>query len=102
MQVQFWPQSDQPHVIHLNDSSVSATAQELHLSALRLQNGATYKVEVFAINGAKMTAAEESQGVTIDTTPPVVPKVILFSDMFLSVFVTIVILLSEICFVGVF
>ena len=76
MQVQFWPQSDQPHVIHLNDSS--ATAKELHLSALRLQNGATYNVEVFAINGAKMTAAEESQGVTIDTTPPVVPKVILF------------------------
>lgn len=76
-QVQFWPESDQPHVIHPNDSSLAERVQELHLSALRLQHGATYSIEVFAINRAKMAAAEESQGVTIDTTPPVVWKVIL-------------------------
>ena len=66
----FWPELSDFHPISLNVTS--PTEEQLRLSGLRLQNGASYNVKVTAINRAKMATAEESVGVTVDTTPPVV------------------------------
>ena len=66
----FWPELSDFHPIRLNVTS--STEEQLHLDGLSLQNGAAYSVKVTAINRAKMATAEESEGVTVDTTPPVV------------------------------
>ncbi|KAK7493737.1 hypothetical protein BaRGS_00015066 [Batillaria attramentaria] len=70
----FWPVTDDNHVIRLNATSPPAT--ELHLDGVKLQNGAAYSLKVTALNRAKMATSEESEGVTIDTTPPVILEVI--------------------------
>ena len=69
----FWPELTDFHPIHLNVTS--STEEELYLHGLTLQSGASYNVKVTAINRAKMATAEESEGVTVDTTPPVVLQV---------------------------
>ena len=70
----FWPELTDYYRIHLN--LTSDTTEELRLEGLSLRNGAAYSVKVTAMNRAKMATAEESDGVTIDTTPPVVLQVI--------------------------
>lgn len=75
-QTKFWPEAENAHVIRpTNSSPSSTTVNELHLSALGLQNGATYTVKVTAINVARMATVGESEGTTIDTTPPIVRNV---------------------------
>lgn len=49
--------------------------EELHLDGIILQNGALYALQVTAVNRAKMATSEESKGVMVDTTPPVVLRV---------------------------
>ncbi|KAK7113965.1 hypothetical protein V1264_000110 [Littorina saxatilis] len=71
----FWPLggTDQ-HVVKLGQSTWNST-QSLVLPGLSLVNGATYSVKVTAVNWASMAAVEESKGVTVDTTPPVIEQV---------------------------
>ena len=72
----FWPAgSVDHHSLKLSPTS-SNSSQSLHLQGLTLTNGATYTLKVTAINGANMAAVEESSGVTVDTTPPVIEQVL--------------------------
>ena len=60
-------------------------------SGLNLQQGDTYFVTVVACNGARRCSAAYSDGVTIDTTPPVMEYVrdgIMGPDMDFQVIVT--------------
>ena len=64
----FWPGGDEPHVVALNETS--ATSGDLGLGGLWLKNGGQYRLRVTALNRANMATAEESNPVTVDTTPP--------------------------------
>ncbi|XP_070206105.1 uncharacterized protein [Littorina saxatilis] len=70
-----WPELSDFHPISLNVTS--SPSQQLHLPGLSLQNGAAYNLKVTAVNRAKMATAEESEAVTVDTTPPDILKVLL-------------------------
>ncbi|KAK7496755.1 hypothetical protein BaRGS_00011964, partial [Batillaria attramentaria] len=69
----FWPAVTDFYSIRLN--TTSSSHGELHLDGLSLENGAEYSLAVTALNRAKMATAEESNGVTVDTTPPRILKV---------------------------
>jgi hypothetical protein len=51
------------------------TARDVTVDHLSLINGAKYTVHVTAHNGALMPTIQESEGIVIDTTPPVIKKV---------------------------
>ncbi|KAK7496780.1 hypothetical protein BaRGS_00011989, partial [Batillaria attramentaria] len=70
---QFWPEDADSYVIYLN--STSPTYGDIHLHNLQLENGAAYSLIVTAVNHAKMATTEQSESVTVDTTPPDVLRV---------------------------
>ena len=70
----FWPGSVDFHVVSLN--ATSGTSGELSLEGLRLKNGGRYRLRVTALNRANMATAEESNSVTVDTTPPEILQVL--------------------------
>lgn len=70
----FWPTLNSFHTIPVNMTS-DTREEELHLDGIILQNGALYALQVTAVNRAKMATSEESKGVMVDTTPPVVLRV---------------------------
>ena len=73
----FWPTGSEDHRIVKLSPPSSNSSQSLELLGLSLTNGATYTLTVTAINRASMAAVEESSGVTVDTTPPVVQQVLI-------------------------
>lgn len=66
----FWPAQTDYYLIRLNGTS--STAEQLRLAGQRLQNGGAYSVKVTAMNRARLSRAEESESVTVDTTAPVI------------------------------
>lgn len=69
----FWPTND-----NFNSSkplSPYVTKTEVTLSNLNMNDGALYTLHVTAINGALLSTAHETDGVTIDTTAPSAPGV---------------------------
>ncbi|XP_070204336.1 uncharacterized protein [Littorina saxatilis] len=70
----FWPKGADHQVIRVDPAAENST-EDLQLQSLSLVNGASYVLQVTAVNRAKMSATARSQRVTIDTTPPVVEKI---------------------------
>ncbi|KAK7496779.1 hypothetical protein BaRGS_00011988 [Batillaria attramentaria] len=69
----FWPELAKSHVIDLTLTSTSNGSVDLH--GVKLKNGAAYSLAVTAVNRARISTAEESMGVIVDTTPPEVLEV---------------------------
>ena len=59
----------------LQDSNVSGWQQ----NGLDLVNGARYLVSLTVVNGAGLSATSETDGVTVDITPPVMMSVTVFN-----------------------
>ncbi|KAL8573311.1 hypothetical protein ACOMHN_032773 [Nucella lapillus] len=64
----FWPEQSAFHAIDVSQSST--TREALNLTGLTLQSGASYSLQVVAVNGANMASTHESTTVLVDTTPP--------------------------------
>ncbi|XP_061168902.1 uncharacterized protein LOC133178171 [Saccostrea echinata] len=71
MKKRFWPKTEM-YVTVFPNSSIGTTAIDLDKHLL---TGATYSVHVAAINVAHLSTEHESEGVTIDPTPPIMSKV---------------------------
>ena len=46
---------------------------------LNLKNGYKYSADVIAVNGAQSSSLHHSQGVTVDTTPPIMSQVLILT-----------------------
>ncbi|WAR20850.1 CRB-like protein [Mya arenaria] len=68
-----WPQTEQ----YNETKPVSPYNGRIHivLDNLSLKDGHKYSLHVSALNGAKLSTSHETQGCTIDTTPPDLPNV---------------------------
>lgn len=77
---QFLPQPSSTdhaqHIIALNET-LASVPQFLQLQNLSLVSGAKYILQVTAMNLARMTAVQESRGITIDSSPPVIEQIYL-------------------------
>jgi len=51
---------------------------QVAINGLTMKDGRVYSLHVSAINQAHLTTAHETNGVTIDTTPPSTPKVCVY------------------------
>ncbi|XP_061168901.1 uncharacterized protein LOC133178169 [Saccostrea echinata] len=71
MKKRIWPKTE-TFLTAFPNSSMGTTAIDLNKHLLI---GATYSVHVIAINVAHLSTAHESEGVTIDPTPPIMVKV---------------------------
>lgn len=68
-----WP-ADTKYAIY-TPSSPEDTEFEETINDIHLQNGIKYSVEVTAVNKAELGSKQDSMGVIVDTTPPVLSKV---------------------------
>jgi hypothetical protein len=59
---------------------VKTVAENITFTGLSLKDGHKYILKVVAINKAGMPALHESEGVTVDISPPAVTKVFLFQN----------------------
>ena len=75
----FWPKST-PYNLTSPLSKFSGQMQ-VTLDQLHMTNGGKYSLHVTSINGALLSTAHESIGVTVDTTPPNEPKVSFMQTM---------------------
>lgn len=76
----FWPQQEQ-FVTAIPLSPFQSSMKE-EMIGLGLTDGAKYSLHVTAINGALMSTSHESEGVIVDTSPPVMTKVLLFNKIY--------------------
>nr|KAG5700346.1 hypothetical protein BaRGS_029598 [Batillaria attramentaria] len=79
--MKIWPKASDYYVTHSNDTTPGLLSLPLSGRQLKLTNGATYSVKVTAINKAKLATSEESAGVTVDTTPPVILPRMIFIEV---------------------
>ncbi|XP_052073991.1 uncharacterized protein LOC127711867 [Mytilus californianus] len=68
----FYPKGQDYITLPITEKNITATVV---LSNLNLLSGHKYSVKVVAINHADMPTSQESTGVMIDTTPPVLDKI---------------------------
>ncbi|KAJ8312545.1 hypothetical protein KUTeg_009918 [Tegillarca granosa] len=68
----FWPQHEQ--FTTTTPASQFQALMNKEINGLSLTDGAKYSVHVTAINGALMSTSHESEGVIVDTSPPVITK----------------------------
>lgn len=69
----FWPPND-----HYNISKPSSPYNgkvKTTVENLLMNDGALYTLHVTALNGALLASSHETNGITIDTSPPQAPKV---------------------------
>jgi hypothetical protein len=76
-----WPEGDSFKVL---TPEVQNQPEELLITNLNLKGGYKYIAEITAINKASLGNKQESRGVTVDSTPPLMSKVILLIKIFLS------------------
>ena len=76
----FWPEHER-----FNSTIPPMSGKvSVKLDRLSLQDGALYSLHVTALNGALLATSHESSGVTVDTTPPMAPKVKLPLTLYLT------------------
>jgi hypothetical protein len=66
-----WPKDAEHRVF----DNLESTHIDLHATGLRLQDGGHYYTRITAINNALVYSQHESEGVTVDSTPPVMTAV---------------------------
>jgi hypothetical protein len=78
----FWPKDSQYNIY--NPASPSSTKISSSVDGLSLRDGALYSLHVTALNRALLASSHETNGVTVDTTPPQKPKVncFVFNDYY--------------------
>ena len=68
-----WPEDTKYKIYTPRD--ITDTEFEETIDNLQLENGVKYSLEVTAINKAVLGSKQNSLGVIVDTTPPVMSKV---------------------------
>ena len=69
----FWPTDNDYEVIPADPANDNMV--EMNFTAVSLENGRKYSLEVIAVNHAGLASRHFSPGVVVDVTPPVMKQV---------------------------